>query len=307
MPEKILVIKLGALGDVVLACGPFEAIRKHHAGAKITLLTTKPYENFLHRSNWFDEIITDSRPSIWKITEWIDLRNRLLSGSFDRVYDLQTSDRSGWYYRLLGPSARPEWSGIVWGCSHPHNNRQRDNMHTIDRHAEQLAIAGIECVPKTQLSWVKSNIETFGLPSKYALLVAGGSPHRHEKRWPTDKFVALARRLDQRGVTPVFLGGCHEREISKYLLGENVYSFDLIGKTSLEDIVTIARGAACAVGNDTGPMHLIAASDCPTVVLFSAASDFALTSPRGSKVTILQRDDLSKLAVEKVDAALSMR
>ena len=39
--------------------------------------------------------------------------------------------------------------GIVWGCSHPHNNRQRDNMHTIDRQAEQLAIAGIDCVPKT--------------------------------------------------------------------------------------------------------------------------------------------------------------
>ena len=46
MLERILIIKLGALGDVVLACGPFEAIRKHHPGAKITLLTTKPYENF---------------------------------------------------------------------------------------------------------------------------------------------------------------------------------------------------------------------------------------------------------------------
>jgi len=307
MLERILIIKLGALGDIVLACGPFEAIRKHHAGAKITLLTTKPYEKFLQTSNWFDEIITDSRPSIWKITEWIDLRNKLLSGGFDRVYDLQTSDRSGWYYRLMGPTARPEWSGIVSGCSHPHTNPRRDNMHTMDRQAEQLEIAGIALVPKPQLSWVKSNIEIFGLPHKYALLVSGGSPHRLEKRWPTDKFLELARRLDQRGVTPVFLGGCHEREISKYLLGQNVNFLDLIGKTSLEDIVTIARGAACAVGNDTGPMHLIAASDCPTVVLFSAASDYALTSPHGSVVTILQRDDLSKLEVEKVDAALRIR
>lgn len=307
MLRRILVIKLGALGDLVLAFGPFEAIRRHHPDAKITLLTTKPYKKLLQKSGWFDEIITDRRPSIWQIKEWIDLRKKLVSGGFDRVYDLQTSDRSGWYFRLMGPSARPEWSGVVSGCSHPHTNPQRDYMHTIERQAEQLGMAGIRAVPKAQLSWIQSNIEAFGLPPKYALLVAGGSSHRPRKRWPTDKFLALARVLSQRGVLPVFLGGLHERQISEYLLDQKLCVLDLIGKTSLEDIVTISRGAAVAVGNDTGPMHLIAASDCPTLVLFSAASDFKLTCPRGSLVTIISRNDLTKLEMEKVDEALTMR
>ncbi|HAK62204.1 MAG TPA: ADP-heptose--LPS heptosyltransferase, partial [Alphaproteobacteria bacterium] len=42
MKQRILVIKLGALGDFILAMGPFKAIRHHHAGAHITLLTTPP-------------------------------------------------------------------------------------------------------------------------------------------------------------------------------------------------------------------------------------------------------------------------
>ncbi|SVC64277.1 uncharacterized protein METZ01_LOCUS317131, partial [marine metagenome] len=49
----ILVIKLGALGDFIQACGPFKAIREHHSGAKITLLTTKPFASIAVASNYF--------------------------------------------------------------------------------------------------------------------------------------------------------------------------------------------------------------------------------------------------------------
>ena len=52
--ERILVIKLGALGDVVQATGPFAAIRAHHPDAHITLLTSPAYRDFLSASDWFD-------------------------------------------------------------------------------------------------------------------------------------------------------------------------------------------------------------------------------------------------------------
>ena len=65
--------------------------------------------------------------------------------------------------------------------------------------------------------------------------------------------------------------------------------------------------AAGAVGNDTGPIHMTAAAGCPTVVLFSAASDPALTAPRGTEIEILQRDNLADLSVESVAAALRLR
>jgi ADP-heptose:LPS heptosyltransferase len=60
-----------------------------------------------------------------------------------------------------------------------------------------------------------------------------------------------------------------------------------------------------AVGNDTGPMHLIAAAGCSSVVLFSADSDPALCAPRG-KVAVLRRPDLAQLTVDEVAAALPL-
>ena len=54
MVPKILVIKLGALGDFIQATGPFKAIRQHHRGAHITLLTTPPFVSLASDSSWFD-------------------------------------------------------------------------------------------------------------------------------------------------------------------------------------------------------------------------------------------------------------
>ncbi len=131
----ILVIKLGALGDFVQALGPFAAIRRHHRDAHITLLTTAPFVRFAERSGYFDSVWVTTRPgpSQWKA--WLDLRRKLKSGRFDRVYDLQTSNRSSFLYHLYWPGPYPEWSGIARGCSHPHANLGRDFMHTLERQA----------------------------------------------------------------------------------------------------------------------------------------------------------------------------
>ena len=93
--SSILVIKLGALGDMVLALGPFAAIRQHHPDARITLLTTAPFVDCLRESPYFDDIWIDTRPPLFRAGQWLALRSRLRGGQFERVYDLQTSDRSG--------------------------------------------------------------------------------------------------------------------------------------------------------------------------------------------------------------------
>ena len=54
--ERILVIKHGALGDFILSTGPFMAIRSHHVNARVTLLTTPPYESLGLSCGWFDDV-----------------------------------------------------------------------------------------------------------------------------------------------------------------------------------------------------------------------------------------------------------
>lgn len=306
-PARILVIKLGALGDVVLALGPFAAIRREHAGAHITLLTTGPYADFLGASGYFDEVWVDDRPGLLQPARWLALRKRLRGGHFDRVYDLQTSDRSGWYFRLMGPGTRPQWSGIVPGCSHPHANPRRDFMHSIERQNEQMAMAGIADIPPTDLSWVAAPIDRFGLDGRFCLLVPGGAAHRPAKRWPAARYGELARRLADQGVRPVILGNAAEAALAAEIRGRCDQAVDLTGQTSLAEIAALGRAAAGAVGNDTGPMHMIAAAGCPAVVLFSAASDPALTAPRGPEIVVLQRDSLAALLLDEVAAALRLR
>jgi ADP-heptose:LPS heptosyltransferase len=306
MDERILVIKLGALGDFVQATGPFAAIRRHHAAARITLLTTRPYAEFARQSPYFDSVWLDDRPKAWQLRRWLTLRRWLRGRGYRRVYDLQTSDRSSLYYHLFWPGPYPEWSGIARGCSHRHTNPGRDAMHTVERQAEQLRLAGVAEVPPPELSWVSADVSRFRLPDRYALLVVGGAPHRPEKRWPADRYAALAVRLVDAGVTPVLLGTAVEGVEVGAVKAACPDAVSLLGRTGFSDIVALARGAVAAVGNDTGPMHLVGVAGCPAVVLYSHASDPALCGQRGPRVTILRRDDLGDLAVDEVTAALPL-
>lgn len=305
--SRILVIKLGALGDFIQALGPFAAIRRHHARDEITLLTTSPYVAMAQASGLFDSVATTERLPWWRFGAWLGLRSWLRGEGFQRVYDLQTSDRSSALFRLMKPGSGPEWSGIARGCSHPHANPRRDLMHTVDRQREQLQAAGIADVPAADLSFLKADLSRFGLPARYALLVPGGSAKRPEKRWPADHYVALARLWLAQGILPVVLGGRDELALAEAIAGLANGGRSLAGETSLAEIAALARGAAGAVGNDTGPMHVIAAAGCPAVVLFSAASDPALCAPRGASVTVLRRDRLGDLPAAEVAAALPMR
>ena len=303
--ERILVIKHGALGDWVLATGCFSAIRRHHPSACITLLTTPAFADWGTRCPWFDEVWTDERPSLLaKPLAWVRLRRRLIDAAFARVYDLQTSGRTGFYFRMLPRRHRPEWSGIAAGCSHPHRNPQRDSMHTVAFQAEQLGVAGIGDVPAPTLDWLDADIDELAPPGAFSLIVPGGSAHRPEKRWPAERFADLARRLSERGRPPVLIGAADEAPVLDGISREVPGAIDLGGRTGLGQIAALARRATCAVGNDTGPVHIAATVGCPTVVLFGAASDPKRSAPCGPAVRTLRRVPLASLAVDEViDAA----
>ena len=302
--QRILVIKLGALGDFVQAMGPAAAIRAHHADATITLLTSAAFYELARAAPYFDEVWIDQQPRRFDLGGWLRLRAALRGGHFDRVYDLQTSARSSFYFHLMKPRA-PEWSGIARGASHPHANAARDFMHTFERQADQLAMAGIGEVRAPDLSWAQADIGRFNLALPMMLLVPGGAAHRLEKRWPAGRYAQLAGLIARRGVTPVVIGGPDERVAGHEIAREVPAARDLTGQTSFAEVVGLGAAARYAVGNDTGPMHLIVAAGCPATVLYSAASDPALTQPRGpGGVAILRRDDLAALTLDEVAATL---
>ena len=298
--SRILVIKLGALGNVILSLGPFATIRRHHAGAHITLLTTAPYADWLAASPYFDDVWIDERPDWWNPIGVLRLRRRLIGGRFDRVYDLQTSSRSSHYFHLFPRSARPDWSGIAFGCALPDRDPDRNHLHDIDRQFGQLRAAGIAEREAADLSWSHGDITRFGLPRRVALLAPGSSPHRLAKRWPIARYRDLAVALAGRGMPPVVIGTAAERALAESIRHGAPAAIDLTGRTDFADLASLARGASVAIGNDTGPMHLIATAGCPSIVLFSRDSDPALCAPRGPHVHVLRRAELAALEVDAV-------
>ncbi|MDH5188179.1 MAG: glycosyltransferase family 9 protein [Rhodospirillaceae bacterium] len=315
---NILVIKLGAMGDFIQALGPMAAIRNHHANANITLLTTAPYVELAKASGLFNEVWVDQRPKLYEIKKILEFRKRILKKNFLRIYDLQTSDRSGFYFQLLSPWLRtildpfwekwkmPEWSGSVSGASHPHTDPARAFLHTVERQKEQLAIAGINDVPSADLSWAASDISAFAINGPYGLLVPGGSAHRPDKRWAIENYVEIAKRMMAQNITPVIIGSEAERGICIIIERDVPGSLNLCAKTSLVDIATLGRGAEIALGNDTGPMHIIATAGAPSVVAFSSESDPKLCQPRGKRVKVVRRDDLKMLSVGEVWTILTL-
>ncbi|MFT5486215.1 MAG: ADP-heptose:LPS heptosyltransferase [Paracoccaceae bacterium] len=303
---RLLVIKLGALGDFVLAMGPFAAIRAAHPNEELVLLTTAPFAEFARASGYFDDVWVDERPSRIALIAIQRLRRRLRRGRFYRVYDLQTSSRSSWYFRLMRGFMRPQWSGIAFGCSHPHANRKRNSMHTIERQAEQLAMAGIPETPLPDLSWATSDISRFDLPARFALMIPGGAAHRPGKRWPAENYKVLGETWLNQGITPVIVGGPDEAGLAAEIANDTGM-LNLTGQTSFADIAELARKAAGVIGNDTGPMHIATICGCPSVVLFSDESDPSITAPRGPDVQVLRREKLGDLPVSEVAGTLSLR
>ncbi|MFL5298684.1 MAG: glycosyltransferase family 9 protein [Phenylobacterium sp.] len=315
--EKILVIKLSALGDFVLALAAMKRIRLAHPKARIELLTTPPFEALARASPYFNAVHTDGRPE--GFAQWVALRKRLRAAGYSRVYDLQTSSQSNRIFQLLRPNP-PAWSGVAFGCALPHRNPLRNQMHTLERQADQLMYAGAwpdapttaGTAPPPDLSWVlkaagEDRPVAGGVkPRPYVMFVPGGSAHRPEKRWPVEKYGELARILYARGLDIVVIGGPQETALAQAIQRQAPRTRDLTGRTDFGRIAVMGAKAALAIGNDTGPLHLAAAGGAPTVVLFSGASDPALSAPRG-RVAVLQAAKLSELPVAKVaQAAISL-
>ncbi|HEV8678885.1 MAG TPA: glycosyltransferase family 9 protein [Stellaceae bacterium] len=300
-PQRVLVIRLSALGDFVQALGPIAAIRRHHAGDRLTLLTTRSLAGFAEELGLFDEVLVDERPGPLAIGGWLALRRMLRRGRFDRVYDLQTSMRTSLYSWLLRPGM-PEWSGIAPGCSHPHANLARDRQHTIDEQAEQLLMAGIYPTPLPTLPPLDRALPEQLAGRDFALLVPGSSPQHPAKRWPATAFGAVARALAEAGCVPVVVGAAAERLLAAEICEACPDAVDLTGRTDLVQLAALCRHARLTIGNDTGVCHLAAAAGSPLIVLFSRESDPARCAPRGRLVRVLAAPNLANLAAEAVIA-----
>lgn len=309
---QILVIKLGALGDFVQALGPMRAIRAAHPEATLTLLTgAGPCAELGRDCGLFDRVLIDPRPGMAQPKQWLALRRLLIEGGYQRIYDLQNSDRTSLYHKLFWTALRnPEWVGAAWGARIRNADPARSQGTALEGHIMTLGKAGITDIPRAdRLEWLTGDASRWpGLKQPYILLVPGSAPNRPRKRWPVKSYGDLARHLAGDAFQPVIIGGPDEQDRAAQITEACPDALDLCGQTRLSDIAELARNASGAIGNDTGPMHIIGATGCPTLCLMGldkGASDPAKHGPAGPQVQCVTAPYIEAIGTGQVRAALS--
>lgn len=302
--EKILIIKLGALGDFIQALGPMKSIRAHHPDAHIILLTTKPFRELAENSNYCDEIWLDERPKFFQLKKLRRFKKRLNDQGFTRVYDLQNNDRTSLYFKLF-KKPKPEWVGVAKGASHRNKSKERTKGQAFDGHVITLGLAGITNIKIDPLDWITADISVFDLNDKYALIVPGSAPQHPYKRWPAERYAQICHELISKNIQPVLIGTQAEADIIATIKEQCDDALDLTGQTSLQHIATLAQNATLALGNDTGPMHMIAPTGCPSVILFSKHSNPIRHAPKGPRVKTLQVDDMEEMSLPMVSMGIA--
>lgn len=297
MSDVVLTIKLGALGDTIQAFDAFHDIRAHHRAARSVLLTTPPFAALAARMPWFDAVWSDGRPKASDVGAFLGLIARLRRARFARIYDLQCSDRTALYRKLLTGPKQPQWFGFVPG----------PQRHNSDIMRAQLAAGGVPEARPTDLAWLDTGIAALDLPPRFAMLVPGCSPHRPDKRWPAESYAALGKSLQARGLATVLVGTAADRDAVARIKALLPEARDLTGRTDLFQLAAVSRRAETAIGNDTGPVFLSAAVGAPTLMLMSGATDPERSAPRGPRAAWLRRDVLASLSVDDVANAVLTR
>ena len=301
--ERILVIRLGALGDLVLCFQAFHDIRAAHPEAEIALLTMPTFAGFARQMPWFDRVLVDERPAFRDLRTWHTLIGQVRAFAPTRVYDLQGKFRQNLLYAALGGPFSVAWSGAAPLCSHPRVWPPTPDMHFTDFVAAQLRRANVSPAAPPDLTWLDAPVENLA-PKPYALLIPSCAAGRAYKRWPTEKYAALARHFHQQGVTCLATGTRADADTLAALRQQEPSVQDGTGQTNLFQFAHLARHAVCVVGNDTGPTHLAAAVGAATVALMSDRVNPVWSAPRGPRTVWRQGRPLENLTVEEVLLAL---
>lgn len=272
--EKILIIKLGALGDFVISIGAMFAIRRLHPDAELTLMTNKAFIGMAKKTGIFTHYIVDNRVSYLRVTESLRPLREVANGGFTRIYDLQGNKRTSIKY----------FTALRWMT--PHSFDWVDVYKKTRRH---IAKKGFGCgglrqeahdmeLPVTDLSFLHGDSpELTRLPERYVLLICGCSPTHPYKRWPIGNFIEISQRLAQRGIAVVLIGTKAEAAEIQAVTEAVPGAVSLLNKTSLLDVPDLAAGALATIGNDTGPTHMAALTGGATLALYDYRTRFSIT------------------------------
>jgi len=274
---KILIVRLGALGDIVHALPVAAALRERYPDAQIDWLVDARHASLL------DVVPVISRRVVVDSRRWgtaLGALRSLRRERYDAAVDLQGLVKSAAFARMSG-------AGRVIGFARAHLREKMaagfyseacdpgDGRHVIDKNLSVLGLFGIAerrrqfpiAVPESAACEpVIERVQRDGLRG-YALINPGAA--WPTKRWPPERFGEIASLLSALDrLLPVVLWGPGEQAIAIGVVEASGGTAMVAPQTGIGDLLALARGARLMLSGDTGPLHLAAAVGAPVVALF---------------------------------------
>src|SRR3989441_10855381 len=289
-PDRILVIKLRYVGDVLLATPVLSRLRESFPKAHLTMLVNPGTEDVVRDHPALDEVLVLARGGLarqWRLVR--DLRRR----RFDLVIALTDGDRSALLSRLsgapirLGYNSEGRWRGVLYTQVVA---ADQFSMHTVRYHLKSLEGLGLAGLPPAPILTVAPEarqeadrlLREAGVDGARPFVCLHPGARWWFKAWPAERYAALADLIQTEApAQALVLGADQERSLESRMADGMKTTFrSLIGKTSLRALAAVLERAALMVSNDNGPMHMAAALRVPVIGLFGP-SDPSVWGPWG--------------------------
>jgi ADP-heptose:LPS heptosyltransferase len=296
--SNILIIKLGSLGDVVQISGALRDIREHHKNEKITILTTSKYLNLFKNCPYVDDCLEDERLPRYNIFYLLRLRKIINSLNFNKVYDLQNSNRTSFYRKFLFNIK--DWSSSKDIPENKYNNS------VLQRFDEQLRKSNIQTLYtlKPDFNWAADKANSYNLDTdkKYVLFFPFCSKDLIHKRWPYFSELINLIKKNHPQYALVVAPGPGEIEQAKSLDIKIALNNNL--PLNFFELASLIKKSHLVIANDTGPAHMAAHLGARGFTLFGPHTTPEKVSIEREKFIALQTMDLKSLFADRVYALI---
>lgn len=297
--QNVLVIKLRAIGDVLLSTIVTKNLRTAFPHARIDFLTERPNRDVLIGNKFIDEIVVFDRSPLNSLKTLVDLRRR----DYDLVIDLFGNPRSAMMAVASGAEYRVGYA--FRGRRYAYNilvQPRGDSVHNTEFNLDALSSIGVEISDRR--IYFPLSLESERFAERFleehqlngqviiALNPAGGW---YTKRWRLERFAELADRMIEKFDTKVVLiWGPGEYQDVQELKSSMRREAIIPPATNLKELGGLLKKCAVLVTNDSGPMHIAAAVGTPVVAIFGPTSP-KLQGPYGVHHVIVRNEKLDCL------------
>ncbi|MCI6982275.1 MAG: glycosyltransferase family 9 protein [Akkermansia muciniphila] len=304
--KKILFVKHGALGDIVMSIGTIRHIAEQFPGAQCSVMTKAPFRKLMEHIGIFSEYIIDNRTSWWNIPAMYRVLNALRTGGYDIIVDLMGNGRMHRYREILSCTAPKGSCWEWWDLPGRTLYRSEKRSSLLPAHTEVQRNYPFR-YHRTDLSFMHGKGEHFHLlPERFVLLIPGCSPQHAYKRWPVENYREVVRRLHARGLSAVIIGTKAEAAEINAICADNPGAVNMLGLTELFDVPQIALRALATLGNDTGPTHMASLSGAFTISLLDQRNKASgLIGP--DSISLTSPGNVDRLSVDEVWGQLEPR